>query len=159
MIKNTALFTFSGALFALIFSGIFAFSSTDDHILMEDRSRFDFDTTIEQIEKKVDDAGWGIVNVHDMKSTLAGHGHDVQNIQILELCSSHYAARILELDDERIISPLMPCRIAVYEKSNGNTYISRMDNEAIARSFSGVIEDVMARATSEIEDIITEVIE
>jgi uncharacterized protein (DUF302 family) len=50
------------------------------------------------------------------------------------------------------------CRIAIYEKSNGKTYITRMDSELMAKPFGGVINDVMQKAASEIEDVIVQVV-
>lgn len=52
----------------------------------------------------------------------------------------------------------MPCRIAIYEKSNGKTYITRMDSQLMAQPFGGVINDVMQKASAEIEAVVAQVI-
>ncbi len=149
-----------GLVAGLILMAVIGFYSLPGLMMLEDRSRYDdFDTTVEQFEQKVRDAGWSILTVHDMQETLRDHGHEVLSVKIFELCSARYSAEILELDDERIVAPLMPCRIAIYEKSNGNIYISRMDSELLARPFGGVIKDVMQVAAVEIEDVIQQMIE
>ncbi len=49
----------------------------------------------------------------------------------------------------------MPCRISVYEKSNGKTYISRMNSGILAKSFGGTVEEVMTEASKEVEEILS----
>lgn len=148
-----------GGFFAgLALMAILGFYSLPGMMMMEDESRYGFDKTVEVFKAKVDEAGWSVLQVHDMKNILARHGHDVDNVQIFELCSSKYSAEILKLDDERIVSPLMPCRIAIYEKSNGKTYITRMDSKLMARPFGGVINKVMQKAAVETEEIIAHIV-
>ena len=147
-----------GFIAGLALMAILGFYSLPGMMMLEDESKYGFDETVEVFKTKVDEAGWSVLQVHDMKSILERHGHDVQNVQIFEICSSQYSAEILKLDDERIVSPLMPCRIAIYEKSNGKTYITRMDSKLMARPFGGVINEVMQKAAVETEEIIAQIL-
>ncbi len=159
MNKQIAIAGFGGLLTGFIIMAIVGLSSLSGTMMLEDESRFDdFDTTVEQFEQKVREAGWSILTVHDMQEALRRHGHDVKSVKVLELCSARYSAEILKLDDERIVAPLMPCRVAIYEKNDGKTYISRMDIELVARPYGGVIQDVMQMAAGDIEDMIQQVI-
>ena len=156
--KTKVITGISGLFVGVLLTGFIGFYSLPGLMMLEDETKYDFDTTVQVFEEKLSDAGWSVLVIHDMQETLQGHGHDVLNVKIFELCSARYSAEILKLDDERIVSPLMPCRVAVYEKSNGKTYISRMDSELMAKPFGGVINEVMQQAASEIEDVIAEVI-
>jgi len=147
-----------GFIAGLALMAILGFYSLPGMMMLEDESKYGFDETVQVFKDKVDEAGWSVLQVHDMKNILAGHGHDVDNVKIFELCSSQYSAEILKLDDERIVSPLMPCRIAIYEKSNGKTYITRMDSKLMARPFGGVINNVMQKAAVETEEIIAQIL-
>ncbi|AFG38722.1 DUF302 domain-containing protein [Spirochaeta africana] len=138
---------------------VIGFFSMPGMMMLEDESPYDFATTIERFEQEVAAGGWSVLTVHDMQAVLDGHGHQVDAIKIYELCSSQYSAEILVLDDERIISPLMPCRVSIYEKSNGRTYISRMNSELMARPFGGVINEVMQVAAVETEVVISRVLD
>ncbi len=157
-IMKNILFGISGALIGALLMGFVGFYSLPGLMMLEDETNYDFETTVEVFEREVEDAGWSIIKTHDMKETLEGHGHDVLNVKIFELCSARYSAEILKLDDERIVTPLMPCRVAIYEKSNGNTYITRMDSQLMAKPFGGVITEVMDQAAAEIEEVISKVI-
>ncbi len=142
----------------IVLTGAVVYQSAPSLMMLEDESPYDFDTTVERFEEAVVAGGWSVLTVHDMQEVLAGHGHDVVGVKIYELCSSEYSAKILELDDERIVSPLMPCRVSIYEKSNGNAYIGRMNSELMARPFGGVINDVMQTAAVETEEVIADVL-
>ncbi|ADI00341.1 DUF302 domain-containing protein [Salisediminibacterium selenitireducens] len=147
---------------AVLSAGLFllvAFQAGPGMMMHEDQSKYDFDETIEVFEQQVAEAGWSVAGMHDMKEILDGHGHDVIDIKIYELCSSKYSAEILKLDDERFVSPLMPCRISFYEKSDGNTYISRMNSSLMAKPFGGVIDEVMQQAAAETEAILDHLID
>ena len=134
------------------------FFSLPGMMMKEDASPYDFDRTVQVFEETISAGGWSILQVHDMQGILAGHGHDVDAVKIFELCSSRYSAEILALDDERIVAPLMPCRVAIYEKSDGVTYIARMNSELMARPFGGVVNSVMQTAAVETELIIAQII-
>ncbi len=159
MKKNVVLAGIGGLVAGLLLMGIIGFYSLPRMMMLEDPSRYDdFDTTVEQFQQKVHDAGWSILTVHDMQEIMERHGHEVLSVKIFEICSSRYSAEILKLDDERIVAPLMPCRVAIYQKSNGNTYIGRMNSELMARPFGGVIKRVMQVAAAEMEDVIQQMI-
>lgn len=161
MSKKALIITISSITFVLgfIVSGLVIFFSAPSLMMVEDESIYDFETTVELFEEAVVDAGWSIPGHHDMQAILESHGHDVLRMEIFELCSSRYSAEILVLDDERIVSPLMPCRISIYEKSDGKTYISRMNNSLMAIPFGGVINDVMQQASAETEEILEQFID
>ncbi len=150
------------ALIALILGGVITFgvifSLAPSLMMLEDESRYGFEETIANFEQEVENDGWSIMGYTDMQEVLKGHGHDVLDVRIYELCSSQYSARILQLDDERIVSPLMPCRVSIYKKTDGNTYITRMNSQLMARTFGGVIDEVMEKAAAETEEILARLI-
>ncbi len=135
-------------------TGFTVYQAAPSVMMVEDESPYDFDETVERFETEVDEAGWSILNTHDMEATMEMHGFDVESIKIFDLCSSEYSAEILELDEERVVSPMMPCRVSIYEHSDGSTYISRMNASLMAGMFGGQIERTMDVATEETEDII-----
>jgi len=159
MNRKTIIITAVAAFVAgVVLTGVIGFASMPSLMMLEDETPYDFDTTVEAFEQAVADGGWSVLKVHDMQETLAGHGHDVDAVKIYELCSSKYSAEILALDDERIVSPLMPCRVSIYEKSDGSVYIGRMNSDLMARPFGGVIAEVMQVAAVETEEVIAQVL-
>ncbi len=158
MNKKLVIVGASALVLGVLLTAVVGFYSMPSMMMMEDRSPHDFATTVAIFEHEVREGGWSVLTTHDMQQVLAGHGHDVDAVKIFELCSSKYSAEILTLDDERIVSPLMPCRVAIYEKSNGHTYITRMNSQLMAKPFGGVIASVMDKAAVETEVVISRVL-
>lgn len=156
--KQTVIVSVVALLVGVLLTGSILFASAPSLMMMEDESKYGFDETVAQFETAVTDAKWKIAGLHDMKEILDGFGYDVLNVKIYELCSSKYSAVILQEDDERIVSPLMPCRVAIYEKSDGKTYITRMNSTLMAKPFGGLIDEVMQQAAGETEVIIEKLI-
>lgn len=144
--------------FGIVLTGLVGFYSMPGLMMLEDESPHSFADTVQVFEQAVSEAGWSVLQVHDMQGILADHGHDVAAVKIYELCSSLYSAEILVEDDARLISPLMPCRVSIYEKSDGTTYIARMNSELMAKPFGGVIARVMDTAAVETEEVIAAVL-
>jgi uncharacterized protein (DUF302 family) len=126
--------------------------STD--MLIESVSPYGFDQTIDRISEAIIAMEWKMPAVHDLQQSLRNAGKDVLPVKVFEICNPKFSGRILELDAERIVSTLMPCRISVYERPDGKTYISRLNAGIMAKSFGGIIEEVMQGATEEVEQII-----
>jgi len=128
-------------------------------MMLEDTvSTGDFDTTVAIFEKSVKEHGWSMPKVYDLKKTMKKYGHDVMNVKVFELCHPDHASRILYKDDERIVSALMPCRIAIYEKSDGKVYTSRMASGLMASMMDGIIPEVMEEAAHQNEEILSAIL-
>jgi uncharacterized protein (DUF302 family) len=121
---------------------------------LESESKYGFEATVDSLTNKLGTFSWKLVVVHDLQQTLKKNGKDVLPVKVFALCKPDYSARILENDSARIISSLMPCRVSIYEKSDGKTYVSRMDNGLVAKSFGGLVEEVMNESSKEVELIL-----
>jgi uncharacterized protein (DUF302 family) len=126
---------------------------TQEKMILEDVSRYDFNTTVEKITAVVTAAGWKVPATHDLQNTMRNFGKEVLPVKVLEMCHPKHSSRLLELDDERIVSTFMPCRISVYEKSNGIVYISRINAEMLSKSFGGLVAEVMSSTFNEMEEM------
>ena len=86
------------------------------------------------------------------------YGKDVLPVKVLAICHPKHSSKILEKDNERIVSCMMPCRISVYKKSNGKTYISRINPAPMAKAYGGLVEQVMTESANEIEVMLGDII-
>ncbi|MDF1571899.1 MAG: DUF302 domain-containing protein [Bacteroidales bacterium] len=145
----------AGALIAVLA----IFFSSPSLMLKENKSKHDFETTLAQIEKSVDSLGWKIPHINDLQATMHKFGKDVRQVKVYEICHPDHAYKVLKQDDERIVSTLMPCRIAIYEKSNGNIYVSRMNSGLMSKPMSKIIRSTMSDAAADTEKILASVIE
>ncbi len=127
-------------------------------MLIENESKFNFDETVVELEKSVSENSWKIPAIHDLKETMHKFGYDVRKVKVFEICQPAHAYKILSQSEERVVSSLMPCRIAVYEKHDGKTYLSRMNTSIMGKMMHGVVPEVMNAASEESEVIIKKII-
>jgi uncharacterized protein (DUF302 family) len=127
-------------------------------MFFESQSKYDFDKTIEQLKAEVEKKSWKLTAIHDLQQTMKTYDKDVLPVKVFAVCHPKHSSKILERDDERIVSCMMPCRISVYEKSDGKTYISRLNPAPIAKLYGGLVEQVMTDSANEIEEIISDII-
>jgi uncharacterized protein (DUF302 family) len=124
----------------------------------ENPSKAGFDATVEKIEQKAAEMGWKIPAVHDLQATMKKFEKDVRSVKVFEICHPDHSFEILSRNEERIVSNMMPCRIAVYEKEDGSVWISRMNSGVVAKPMSKVVRKTMSAAARDVELIIAEVL-
>ncbi len=127
-------------------------------MMLENQSRYKFEETILNLEQSAVKAGWSVPVVHDLQKSLAKFGKETREVRVFALCNPDHAEVILSGDDERIVSSMMPCRVAVYIKSDGNTYISRMNSRLMSRGMQKQVRNVMGEAFLDMEEILAPII-
>jgi uncharacterized protein (DUF302 family) len=148
-----------GLLAGVLVASLAIFFASPSLMLKENKSKHDFETTLAEIEKSVESLGWKIPHINDLQATMHKFGKDVRQVKLYEICHPEHAYRILSQDDERIVSSLMPCRIAIYEKSDGSVYVSRMNSGLMSKPMNKIIRSTMSVAAAETEQILAPVIE
>jgi uncharacterized protein (DUF302 family) len=123
-------------------------------MLKEQVSLHGFEGSVELFEESATEQGWSIPTVHDMQKTMDKFGKDVVEAKVFELCHPEHAFEILSRDKERIVMSMMPCRVAIYKKIDGKTYVSWMNTGLMGSMMKGVVPKVMKNASRESEQII-----
>ena len=127
-------------------------------VILEGESRFGFDETVDKIHETAEGSGWKIPTVHDLQETLRKNDIEVQEVKVIELCKPQYSGTLMREDPNKFVSALMPCRISVYRKSDGKTYVSRINSTMLSMFMGGTIGEVMGQAGNEMEVVLKEVI-
>jgi uncharacterized protein (DUF302 family) len=70
-------------------------------------------------------------------------------VSVIESCKPEHACKIPGEDEYRLVTSLMPCRVAVYQKADGSTVVSRMNTGLISCVFDKTVRDVMVQVTQE----------
>jgi uncharacterized protein (DUF302 family) len=128
-------------------------------MMNEDPSSAGFDETVETIQEEAAAQGWAVPNVLRLDRSVAGDGYDVARVAVIELCNPAHAGPILETDEGRVVTSMMPCRVAVYETSDGEVVVNRMNTGLVSQMFGGLVAETMATATEETEEIFEAVLE
>lgn len=122
--------------------------------VVESKSRYGFDETVDRLIKEAEQKEWKIPFVHDLQQSLAKSGKTVKPVKVIEICKPAYSGQMLELNDERIMSVMMPCRISVYMKDDGETYTAILDGSALSSGQPDRIASIMIAASDETFEII-----
>lgn len=120
-------------------------------------SKLGFDQTVEAITQSVQKNNWSMPHMYDLQATMKKNGFDVNPVKVFSLCKPEHAYKILSDDNERMVSALMPCRVAVYEKG-GKTYISMLNAGLFSKLLGKKVKDVMGDASAENLQILAPVI-
>lgn len=74
-----------------------------------------FDEAVVSVLKAVEQKGWNLFQIYDVKERLAAKGFNQKPLKIIEICSGKYANQFL--NKNRLISLCMPCKINVLEEN------------------------------------------
>jgi uncharacterized protein (DUF302 family) len=124
-----------------------------NQIVVEHQSRYAFEKTVELLVADAEHREWKVPAIHDLQQSLAKSGKAVRPVKVIEICKPQYSGQMLELNHERIISVMMPCRISVYEKEDGLTYVSLINAGEMASGLPANIASVMKEASDETFEI------
>jgi|GEM_PF-474992 len=79
-----------------------------------------------------------------IKTKRPGQYDDLKKVRLIEICNKNYSRRILGESENCFVSVMLPCTIAVYEKSDGTIWITRLRTDRLGQIWGGTIEDVMS---------------
>lgn len=130
---------------------------TKNKYVIEQSSKYNFDKTVDLLIAEAERREWKVPAVHDLQQSLAKSGKTVKPVKVIEICKPAYSGQMLELNDERIMSVMMPCRISVYVKDDGKTYMALVDGGEMAAGQPGKIASVMKAASDETFEIVKSV--
>ena len=128
-------------------------------LIIEQLSPYNVPTTVEKLIEAAKSRDWQNPAVHNLQQSLAKSGKEVRPVQVVEICKSDYSGRMLEQNDERIASIMMPCRISVYEKEDGKTYIALLDMAGMTAGLPSLAASAIQGASDESFEIVKSVVE
>ena len=111
-----------------------------------------FDEAVVSVLKAIEQKGWALFQIYDLKERLAAKGFEQRPLKIIEICSGKHANNFL--NKNRLISLCMPCKINVLEE-NGKVKIIGMKPTIISQFF----QEVSLEEAEEVEKDVIEIID
>ena len=144
-----------GFVLGVIFTGITISVSSGEMMMKELKSPYDFDKTVKVMAERINlKEGWHVTTIIDQnKETIENGGFAIGNFKIIKYCHGGYSARMLKADDRKKLGNMMPKSFAVYEKSDGQVFISTMNGAIMGKIFGGEIETIIEEVSLEVEDM------
>ena len=160
MVKKiiTALFF---VLIGMIIMGVGVWIMMPKMMLTTYQSNSSYEETINKLRTVIETKNdWKIPKEFDFQKNIqyAGHGN-IEKIGSIALCNPKYASMILSEDPNRKVTAIMPLTIGVYEKKNGQVYVSELNIGLMGMMFGGTIAKVMDIAGKDVSEIILTVAE
>ena len=91
-----------------------------------------FDEAVRSVEEETKKAGFRVLYIHDVASTLAEKNFQIKPFKIIEICNAKSAYAVLQADIK--IGLCLPCKINVYQKDE-TIYISGMKPTILSQFF------------------------
>ncbi len=140
-------------------------ASADSHsgvkpmqLMIEIPSPLGFDETLEKIEENAKAEGWKVPQkwkVNFQANLQKVTGRDIGKNKVLKMCEPEVAADMLIRDELKQLSAMMPCTIAVYEKSDGKTYISMMNMELLGDLYGDIVKQSIDKIAPQMKAMLT----
>jgi uncharacterized protein (DUF302 family) len=152
---RTVVYIIFGFIAGIIFSGVVVNISSGEMMVKEMRSPYDFEKTVSVMSDRINGKeGWHVTGVIDQnQEAITNGGYSIGNFKIIKYCSGKYSADMLIADERKKIGNMMPKTFAVYEKSDGQVYVSTMNGAVMGKIFGGEIERIIEEVSLEVEDM------
>ncbi|MCK5782658.1 MAG: DUF302 domain-containing protein [Flavobacteriales bacterium] len=146
-----------GLVFGAFFTGLVFNISSEKMMLMEIKSPYEFDKTVEVISNRINNKdGWIVTNVVDQnKSVIDGGAAPIGKFKIIKYCSAEFSSDMLIDDSRKKIGVMMPKSFAVYEKSNGQVYISTANGGIMGKLFGSEASEILEKVSLDVEEIMS----
>jgi len=156
--KNKIIVTVSiifGIIIGIVFSGIVISISSGKMMVKEMKSPYDFDKTVEVMAAQINGKpGWHVTDIIDQNKEVSENGGSpIGNYKIIKYCHGGYSSQVLIEDDLKQMGNMMPKTFAVYEKTNGQVFISTMNGAVMGKIFGGEFEKIIEEVSLEVEDM------
>jgi uncharacterized protein (DUF302 family) len=146
-----------GVVLGLLLTVGLAYSMMSSLMFTETESPFGMEETVARIQHNIQNAGngWELSGLRNPARAVQKDGGNVLPVMMIEACSTQYSKPILKDDTVRFLSILMPCKITVYKKNDGKTYIGNMNAGLMGRMFGPMVGDVMAKVAADQKKFLT----
>jgi len=150
----TTIIAFIIGIILTVFIGI---NTLPGFMIKEVASPYGFKETLAKVKAKAKSIGWKVPkkwNKDFRKNLQKTVKIDVGHVTVLKMCEPQAAADILIHDKLKRLSVLMPCSVAVYNKSDGKTYIAIMNMGMLGALFGDTVKGITNNLAPQMEEMI-----
>jgi len=126
-------------------------------MLVEVASPLGFEETLERLEANAKELGWKVPEkwkVDFQRNLLKVTDTDIGPNRVIKMCEPFAAAKLLLKDEYKMLTAMMPCTIAVYEKSDGKTYIAMMNLEMMGDMYGGDVLEMAKELAPQMQQML-----
>ena len=133
-------------------------SKAEQGMVIERSSPLGFDDTVAQLIKNAKELGWKVPKKwkkNFQKNLKYVTKQDIGRNLVIEMCEPYEAVKLLKHDKYKMFLSMMPCSVAVYEKSDGKVYLSMMNIQMMGQMYKGQkeIDDLVTKLGPQMEQM------
>lgn len=142
---------FGGFAAGVLAVAILAYVFMGSLMFREIESPFGVEETVARIQHNIQNVGngWALSGLRNPGKAVQNAGGNVLPVMMVEACSTKYSGPILKDDSVRFLSILMPCKVSVYKKNDGKTYIGMMNAGLMGKMFGPMVGEVMGKVAED----------
>lgn len=110
-----------------------------------------FDEAVVAVLGAVEQKGWAVFQIYDMKERLAAKGFKHGPLKIIEICNARHSNKLLERN--KLVSLCMPCRINIFEE-DGKVKIAVMRPIIMLEFFPEIKKEDVEELEKDIMEIV-----
>ncbi len=108
------------------------------------KSTLNFDETVNKLKENAQNVGWRIPDIRDLQKEYHDAGlTDMTKLKVVYFCNPEGGYSIVQNDENKPLSVMMPMGVSVYEKTDGTVEIAAMNLGMMSYMFAGVVKDVL----------------
>lgn len=140
-----------GFVAGIVFTGLLAYNLMDSLMFREVPSPFGVEETVARIQQNIQNVGngWALSGLRNPGKAVEAAGGTTLPVMMVEACSTKYSGPILKDDTVRFLSILMPCKVSVYKKNDGKTYIGLMNAGLMGKMFGPMVGEIMGHVAED----------
>jgi uncharacterized protein (DUF302 family) len=140
-----------GFIAGLAFIGFMAYNFMSSLMFWEIPSPFSVEETAARIQQNIQNVGngWSLSGLRNPGKAVEADGGNTLPVIMVEACSTKYSGPILKDDTVRFLSILMPCKLSIYKKNDGKTYIAGMNAGLMGKMFGPMVGEVMGHVAED----------
>lgn len=126
-------------------------------MLLEIESPLDFYDTLDKLVENAKAEGWKVPKkwrVNFQRNLEKVTGEDIGPNEVIKMCEPFAAVKMLKHDKYKQLTAMMPCTIAVYEKSDGKTYISMMNMNMLGLMYGGELAEIASELAPQMSKMV-----
>lgn len=122
-------------------------------------SKFGFDETVDKLHDNALNNGWTIPDVRNLQQEYIDSGlKEMTRLKVLYFCNSQGGYTILQNDEKKAMSVMMPMGVSVYEKKDGSVEIAAMNLGMMGGMFSSETKEALTDGSKRLDASLKEII-
>jgi uncharacterized protein (DUF302 family) len=115
------------------------------------RTEKSFQDATVAVLQAIDNKGWTVFGIYDVRERLAAKGFTQEPLKIIEFCNAKAAQAMLS--QNRLVSACMPCRINVLQEGDGVRLVA-MRPSSMAQFFQGLDTQAAQAVENDVRQIV-----